>query len=142
MTENLQEDLAKVTEELEKKCQDNPKSIMAHHHLGLVYMKAGRTEAAIASLEKAIKLDPLSAESMINLGAIYFGKGDIAKAKELNEQAIEVQPEAAQAHANMGLIWQHHNELDKAIEVLRGEVKKWHRRPTPKPECSARQSGP
>ena len=117
MSEQLQENLPKIIEEFEKKCQQSPNNLMAHHHLGLVYLKAGRVDDAIKMLERAIEIDPMSGESMINLGAIYFGKGDLAKAQELNEEAIRVMPETAQAHANMGLIWQQRNELDKAIAV-------------------------
>ena len=61
MVEQLQEDLPKVIEELEKKCKEHPKSVMAFHHLGLVYMKAVRIPDAIKALEKAIELDSLKA---------------------------------------------------------------------------------
>ena len=38
MSENSkQEDLSKVIEEMEQKCVEKPKSVMAHHHLGLVH---------------------------------------------------------------------------------------------------------
>ena len=115
MSEELKENLPTVIAELEKKCAQNPTSVMAFHHLGLVYMKAGRIDDAINCLTKAIEIDDLSHESMINLGAIYFGQGNITKAQELNEQAIAANPDSAQAHANLGLIWQHQNELDKAL---------------------------
>ena len=115
MAEQLQEDLLKVIEELEKKCEEHPDSVMAFHHLGLVYMKASRVEDAIRALLRAIEIDELSSESMINLGAIYFGQGNLEKSQELNEKAIAVQPESAQAYANLGLIWQQRSELEKAI---------------------------
>ena len=53
---NANDDLAKVIEELEQKCADKPDSVMAHHHLGLVYRKAGRLQDALAELEKAIEI--------------------------------------------------------------------------------------
>ena len=93
MSEQLQEDLPKVIEEFEKKCEEHPNSVMAFHHLGLVYMKAGRIDDAIKTLKKAIKIDDLSSESMINLGAIYFGQGDLDKAQEMNEKAVAVNAE-------------------------------------------------
>ena len=43
------EDLGKVIAEMEKKCAEKPGSVMAHHHLGLVYSKAGRLDEAIAA---------------------------------------------------------------------------------------------
>ena len=59
MSENSkQEDLSKVIEETEQKCVERPGSVVAHHHLGLVYRKAGRLDEAVVALEKAIELDP------------------------------------------------------------------------------------
>jgi tetratricopeptide (TPR) repeat protein len=52
---NMQEDLGKVIEELEKKRAEKPDSITVHHQLGLVYRKAGRFEEALAALEKGRK---------------------------------------------------------------------------------------
>ena len=63
MSEQLQEDLSKVIEELEKKCKEYPESVMAFHHMGLVYMKAGRAEDAVKVLQRAIEIDELSGES-------------------------------------------------------------------------------
>ncbi len=114
--ENLTEDLPTVIAEMEKKCKQNPDNVVTLHHLGLVYMKAGRIDEAIESLEKCLVIDEQANQPMINLGAIYFGQGNLDKAQELNEMAIKAQPDtSAQAHANLGLIWQHRNELDKSI---------------------------
>jgi tetratricopeptide (TPR) repeat protein len=114
--ENLNEDLPTVIAELEKKCKQTPDNVVTFHHLGLVYMKAGRIEDAIHALERSIEIDDQANQPMINLGAIYFGQGDLDKAQELNEMAIKAQPDtSAQAHANLGLIWQQRNEMDKSI---------------------------
>ena len=114
--ENLSEDLPTVIAEMEKKCKQTPDNVVAFHHLGLVYMKAGRIEDAIKALERSIEIDDQANQPMINLGAIYFGQGDLDKAQELNERAIAAQPDlSAQAYANLGLIWQQRNEMDKAI---------------------------
>ena len=115
-SEKLSEDLPAVIAEMEKKCKQAPDNVVAWHHLGLVYMKAGRIDEAIECLEKCIEIDNQANQPMINLGAIYFGQGNLDKAQELNENAIKVQPDlSAQAHANLGLIWQQRNEMDKAI---------------------------
>ena len=115
--ENLTEDLPTVIAEMEKKCKQTPDNVVAFHHLGLVYMKAGRIEDAITALERSIEIDDQANQPMINLGAIYFGQGNLDKAQELNERAIAAQPDlSAQAHANLGLIWQQRNEIEKAIE--------------------------
>jgi len=117
-SENLTEDLPTIIAEMEKKCKQSPDNVVAFHHLGLVYMKAGRIDEAITCLNKCIEIDEQANQPMINLGAIYFGQGNLDKAQELNEMAIAAQPDlSAQAHANLGLIWQQRNELDKSIEA-------------------------
>ncbi len=114
--EALSEDLPTVIAEMEKKCKQAPDNVVAFHHLGLVYMKAGRIDDAIEALEKCIEIDDQANQPMINLGAIYFGQGNLEKAQELNEMAIKVQPDtSAQAYANLGLIWQQRNDLDKSV---------------------------
>ena len=91
MAENsIKEDLGKVIAEMEQKCVEKPGSVMAHHHLGLVYRKAGRLDEAVAALEKAIELDPFSVESLINLGALYFDMGNVDKAQAVNERNLEL----------------------------------------------------
>ncbi len=116
MAENSkQEDLGKVITEMEQKCVEKPGSVMAHHHLGLVYRKAGRFDEAVAALEKAIELDPFSVESLINLGALYYDMGNIDKAQAVNEQALNINQASAQAHANLGLIWQSRGDAARAL---------------------------
>jgi tetratricopeptide (TPR) repeat protein len=115
--ENLTEDLPRVIAEMEKKCKHAPDNVVAFHHLGLVYMKAGRIDDAIEALERSIEIDDLANQPMINLGAIYFGQGNLDKAQELNERAIAAQPDhSALAYANLVLIWQQRDEMDKSIE--------------------------
>ncbi len=117
-SETLTEDLPTVIAEMEKKCKQAPDNVVAFHHLGLVYMKAGRIDEAITCLTRCIEIDGQANQPMINLGAIYFGQGNLDKAQELNEMAIAAQPDlSAQAYANLGLIWQQRNELDKSIEA-------------------------
>ena len=67
-----QEDLTKIIEELEQKCVELPDNIVAHHHLALVYRKAGRTADAMRSLEKCLEIDPHAVEALINIGAMHF----------------------------------------------------------------------
>ena len=124
MSENSQkEDLDKVIAEMEQKCAEKPGSVMAHHHLGLVYRKAGRFDEAVAALEKAIELDPFSVESLVNLGSLYFDRGNIDKAQAVNEQAVNINNASAQAHANLGLIWQNRGDAVRALEYYTNAIK-------------------
>lgn len=49
-----------VIAEQEKIVAEKPDNVMAHHMLGLIYLRAGRSEDAIRELEKAIEIDSQS----------------------------------------------------------------------------------
>ena len=83
MSEQLSENINQVIEEMEQKCTEHPDSLMAHHHLALVYRKAGRQNDAIAELKKCLEIDEQSYEAYINLGAIYFEMGNLDEARSL-----------------------------------------------------------
>jgi Flp pilus assembly protein TadD len=50
-----QADLNEVIADLEKLVAEKPDNVMARHHLGLVYRRAGRSDDAVTQLEKAIE---------------------------------------------------------------------------------------
>jgi len=88
-------DMHEVIKDLEEVVEKNPKNVIAHHQLGLVYRQVGRIDDAIRELEKALEIDDQSVESLINLGAVHFDRGNVDKALELNERAIRVAPDMA-----------------------------------------------
>ncbi|MEN8141098.1 MAG: tetratricopeptide repeat protein [Thermodesulfobacteriota bacterium] len=116
----LSEDLNAVIAELEGKCAEMPKSVVAHHHLAMVYHKAGRHNDAVKELKECIKIDDQSGEAYINLGAIYFEMGKLDESLEANKKALHYTPAdsaKAQAHCNIGLIEQQHGKLPEALDA-------------------------
>ena len=99
-----EENINAVIAELEHKCAELPDNFIAHHHLALVYRKAGRPQDAIRELKRAIELDDNSAEPYVNLGAVYFELGDLDQALAANKKALTLMVKPAQAHVNIGLI--------------------------------------
>ncbi len=117
---NLTEDLNAVIAELEQKCEEMPSSVVAHHHLAMVYHKAGRHNDAVNELQTCIKIDDQSGEAYINLGAIYFEMGKLDESLEANKKALLYTPAdsaKAQAHCNIGMIEQQHGNLEKAMDA-------------------------
>lgn len=110
-----QADLNSVIEELEQKCQELPDNIVAHHHLALVYRKAGRKDDFKRELERCLELDPQCVEALINKSAMLFEEGDLEQALATNETVVAINPALAQPHNNIGLIWQQKGEVAKAI---------------------------
>ena len=128
MSENTPtEDLPKVIAELEKKCEELPNNVVAHHHLAVVYKKAGRTSDALRALDRCLEIDPHSFQALVNIGAIHFESGDFDKALEANEQALKMFPDSPEAHANLGMIWWQKGDSDLSIasykKALRLDVK-------------------
>ena len=72
MSDTKNADLNAVIAELEEKVKELPGNFVAHHHLAMVYHKAGRHNDAIDELKKCIEIDDANAEAHINIGAIYF----------------------------------------------------------------------
>ncbi|MFZ5776397.1 MAG: tetratricopeptide repeat protein [Thermodesulfobacteriota bacterium] len=116
-TQTQQEDLGKVVAELEQKCQELPDNIIAHHHLALVYRKAGRKADARRELNRCLELDPQCVEALINLSAMYFEDGDLDKALAANQTVVNINAAQAQAHNNIGLIMQQRGEVALAIDA-------------------------
>ncbi len=115
-----EKDINDVIAELEEKCKEQPKSVIAHHHLALVYRKAGRLDDAIRELKTAIDIDEQSTESYINLGGILFEQGKTDEALEVNKKALiyaKLPAHKANAHTNIGLIHQQRGEVDAAIDA-------------------------
>ncbi|MCK4837299.1 MAG: tetratricopeptide repeat protein [Desulfobulbaceae bacterium] len=128
MSENVQtKDLTKVIEELEKKCEEMPDNVVAHHHLAVVYRMAGRTADALRMLERCLEIDPQAVQALVNIGSIHFENGDFDKAMAANEQALKIMPNSAEAHANLGMIWWQKGDGERSTtsykEALRHDAK-------------------
>ena len=53
--QKLTEDLSKTIDELIKQCEKTPDNFIAHHHLALVYRKAGKTQEVVTrQLQKGL----------------------------------------------------------------------------------------
>ncbi len=101
MSENAQQaDIKTVVKDLEDVVEKNPKNVMAHHQLGLVYRKVGRVEDAIRELERALELAlpaPGQAEYLDLLRAISRLEKTEEKQREvlshIREFALQKQPD-------------------------------------------------
>ncbi|MBL8241188.1 MAG: tetratricopeptide repeat protein [Bryobacterales bacterium] len=64
----------------------------AQSALGLVYLRAGRTEEAVAVLEQAVRAEPRHSSRRLNLAAALLAAGRRERAKAEAEQAIALEP--------------------------------------------------
>lgn len=64
----------------------------AHETLGAVYLRQGRTRAAVEELARAVALTPLRAVAASNLGVALEHQGELGRALEQTARAIELEP--------------------------------------------------
>ena len=75
-----------------------------HYNLGVLLMKEGNVDGAIASFERALTLNPSYAQAHNNLGvALMDGKDDVARATRHFQAATQADPGYADAWFNLGL---------------------------------------
>ena len=87
---------------LEQHLEQEPESIVAHYHLGLLHMDAGRFEPARTHLERACKLEPELFGACSNLGVLYLDHGEDAAALRVLDQAAQVAPKDVRVLVNLG----------------------------------------
>ena len=66
---------------LERLVKLNPRSVMGHVDLGIVYAAAGRSQDALAEFKRAIALKPDDVNAHWRLGRLYRSMGKTAEAK-------------------------------------------------------------
>ena len=58
---------------------------------GILYMREGEFETAMADYNQALEMDPDNAEAFLNMGAAYIYEQDYAPAIEVLDRAIELE---------------------------------------------------
>lgn len=95
--------------------QVDPTVHLAHINLGIIHLKAGRTEQAISELQTAIRLNTMSADAYNYLGVTYYRSGRIEDAVVHYKRACYIQPDNVQAHFNLGLAYYRLGRAEDAI---------------------------
>ena len=85
--------------------------------LGIIRLREGNLEPAIALLKKANDLN-VNPELLSNLALAYQESGAIEKAKDLYSQALEIDPRYMNALFNQHAIWLDQGQIETAINNL------------------------
>lgn len=96
----------------------NDGSWMAHTHLGLLLMEAGRHDEAMAHLLKALGKHPHPADAHTNLGLLLMDMGRDGEARVHLVKALELDPKQADAHNNLGALLAHSGSPEEAMGHL------------------------
>lgn len=92
----------------------NPRSWMAHNHLGLALKNDGRLGVAMRHFRQAIEMDPSYADAHYNLGNTLVQAKDLQQASEHYTAAIRLNPRHYLAHFRLANVLKRQGELDKA----------------------------
>jgi len=95
--------LSAAQEKLEQALRLAPRDTAAHHDIGVVHAKLGRTEVAIACFRRAIEIHPDSALAYANLGLAFFHAGKIEEAVNHLHQAVHLGGGTPDVHNNLGV---------------------------------------
>lgn len=98
------------------------RGLLAHLNLGVVYLRQGRHDEAIAVYQNVIKMKPDYTRAYNNLGAVYATLGRHAEAAAVYEQALAVDPKFAEARYHLALAREAQGRLDEAIAAYEGAV--------------------
>ena len=86
----------------------------AFNHLGVVYMRSGRLEAAEKLLQHALSLSPFKFEIFLNLGNIYSLLDQNDKALHYALEAVKVNSSTSSAFNNLGTVLSNMAMFDEA----------------------------
>ena len=78
-----------------------PKDLIDHYNLGIIFTKTGDLDAAIAALRTALQLDPKDSVMHVALGNALEAKADYNSALNEYRLAVELDPTSTMAKSNL-----------------------------------------
>ena len=78
--------------------------------------RAGKLDAAVATLETALELQPDHNGALLALGRTYGAKQDYAKARRYLQKLLRVAPKSVDGHRFLALTWLREGRVKEALE--------------------------
>lgn len=94
---------------------DNPRSVDAHHNLGVAFERAGDASSAQTHFQAAIKLRPDSEDNYLSLVRTLDMKDDVEGALRVIMEGLRNVPSSPSLHANKALTLQRLGRIEEAI---------------------------
>jgi tetratricopeptide (TPR) repeat protein len=98
----LEGDFDRGIEEIQKTLELEPGHIPALVALARIYLRRGKSQAALPYAERAVKLSPGDIIARATLGQVLLATGDAAGAVRELELAVKLAPESPEVHYNLG----------------------------------------
>jgi Flp pilus assembly protein TadD len=90
--------------------------------LGVLAMRAGRVEEALASFREAVTLDPRHPEALLDLGGALARSGRAAEAVPYLERALQAGPRTTVLLNSLGFARLESGDARGALEALRASL--------------------
>jgi hypothetical protein len=98
---------------------DNPR---IYNDLGLLLLREGRVDEAIASAEEGIRVNRNYVPTHITLANGYVAKGWIQPATQVYQEVLRIAPDNVQALGNLGTMYATRNQPAEAVEYFERAV--------------------
>jgi protein O-GlcNAc transferase len=102
--------------------EQEPRNADVHQFLGLIALRRGDLDGAIARISRAVQLKPKVGVYHFNLGLAQQRRGDNPEAIASYRRAVTLQPDLAEAHNNLGNALRECGEIAAALESSRRAV--------------------
>jgi tetratricopeptide (TPR) repeat protein len=101
----------------------NPTCSMAYNNLGIVLLKAGRTEEALNHFQRAVQLEPENAEAFDSLGTALLQLKQPGAAATHFQHAIALRPASPGSYYNLGTALMQTGRSGEAIAAFESSLR-------------------
>jgi tetratricopeptide (TPR) repeat protein len=116
--QQIQDELDKAAEWLNRSIQAKPDFAPAHYYLGLVYERQGRIQDAITKLEQVLSVNDKDVGIAFQLSILYYRNDQKDKAGQMFEQIVAFAPQYANARWYLSALYEERGEYEKALEQV------------------------
>jgi tetratricopeptide (TPR) repeat protein len=88
------------------------------HDLGVIALKEGDTEEAIARLRKAVELDPTYANAWLSLGNAYAEAAKYRESADAFTSCLEANPDSIECRNNLAIVNRKAKLLDPSLKEV------------------------
>ena len=98
------------------------KAALIHYEIGNVYLKSGKTIAALKELTQSVQKDPKNPLYHNALGLAYYLRGFSAEAEEAYKKAVSLDETFSDAYTNLGSLYIYQSRWDDAIKEFKSAL--------------------
>lgn len=106
---------SKALEYLNRAVLAAPKNYKGYYNRGLLFLKNGKIQEAIASLNQSLAIYPYS-KAYAARAAAYYAAGDLPKAMNDANYVLQTEPDNIKAHFVLGNCYNDLNKLEEALK--------------------------